>query len=203
MTGKGHIVSGSIFMADTFVCRILLRQIDMSASFYNFFEVFEYHFNPLIFYQDCDDITKYLFLGLCILFYYFGLLLPDIDTTSTISNFFHFKIPGPHRGFTHSLWLVLLFLIPGFLFFKPICFLALGMLIHDISDSLSSAGWVPFYPFGNYKLIHENIVCSKCKHITLYSSTAKHSETACNIILFLTSALIFIGILLARFYLNG
>lgn len=200
MTGKGHIVSGSIFMTDTLICCAFVQQIDLSVSFHNFFESFNSNFNPLIFYQDYNPVLSYLMLGICIFAYYIGLLLPDIDTTSTISNFLHFQIPGPHRGLTHSVWFVLLFYVLGIFYIRSLVFLSFGMFVHDITDGFSAAGWVPFYPFGKYQIKYENIVCSKCKHITLYTSTAKHSEAVCNLIFILVSALIFAGILLVRYY---
>lgn len=202
MTGKGHVISGSIFMADTFICREILRQVDLSASFHNFITNFEYHINPLLYYDNPElPALKYIMLGIGIFLFYLGVLLPDIDNNSTISNFLKLKIKIKHRGFTHSVWSILIFLIPGLFCYRILLFIAIGMFIHDFVDSLSKAGWVPFYPLGSYKILYEHVVCSKSKHLSLYSSTAKYSELVCNLIFFLTSALIFVIILLVRFYI--
>jgi len=148
-----------------------------------------YHVNSLVYYDTATDFVKYLMFGLSIFLFGLGLLLPDIDTNSTISNFLHFKIPGPHRGLTHSLWLVMLFMAFGFVYVYPLRFLALGILNHDIVDSFSAAGWVPFYPFGSYK-ISNDIVCAKNRHITLYSSKAKYSEAVCLLVFVLISVIL-------------
>lgn len=107
----------------------------------------------------------------------FGFLLPDIDQEhSTISRLLRFHIPVAHRGVTHTLWAVMLVLLAAVLAWRPLAFLSFGILVHDILDWPSKAGWVPFYPFGHYKKIHGTIFSRKHRFV-LYSSAEPGTET--------------------------
>lgn len=114
--------------------------------------------------------------------YYFGLLLPDIDNDSKISRTLGFKVPIKHRGFTHSLWFVVIFGLPAFVIdaIWILRFLVIGMLAHDFVDGFSVAGWVPFYPFGHYSIAYGNVVCNKNWHPKLYTSADPKSERTIN-----------------------
>lgn len=111
---------------------------------------------------------------LCVL----GLLLPDIDQEhSTVSELLRFHIPVAHRGITHSLWVAMLTFLVAALLWRPLVFLVLGILIHDILDWPSKAGWVPFYPLGSYKKVHGTIF-SRRHRFVLYSAADPGTETA-------------------------
>ena len=189
LTGKGHIISGSIFAIDAYLCHYMLSQVETSDIICAVSQYIDQCFNSFVYYESELNIVKYAFFGLSVLLYYIGLLFPDIDTKSTISNFLHFKLPGYHRGITHSIWTFLLFFIIGCFYCYPLRFFALGIFVHDCVDGFSSAGWVLFYPFGDYKIYH-NIICTKRKHPVLYSSTAAHSESVCLLVFVLISILI-------------
>lgn len=201
MTGKGHIAYGSIAAIDTVTCGLaasawvpedwkLPRDIlDAAISFLDPVGRF--------------GIAGYFLAFAGILLYYIGVLLPDIDNTSTISSALRFKLPFRHRGVTHSVWAMCLFLVPSLIWSWAwvLRYVALGMLCHGLADSLSVAGWVPFYPLGNYRVVHGNTVCRKGRHLALYASDREGSETRANIIFAAASALIACGALALRYLL--
>ena len=187
MTGKGHIVSGSILMADTYLCYDLISRIEISAVFRTWLDVFEKQINPLLYY---DGWPKYVFLFLSVFFYYIGVLSPDIDSDrSTISKMLHFSIPVVHRGLTHSIWIGGIFAGIGVCVFYPLRFLFIGFLIHGFMDHYSKAGWVPFYPLGDYR-IYNNTVFTNKKHLVFYSAKAPEAEWIFNGFILLLSILL-------------
>lgn len=91
-----------------------------------------------------------------------GSLLPDIDSRNselnktTVFGFFynHFFINVKHRGFTHTIWNVFLFmyislLLESHYFYVAVCVfgISIGMLIHIIEDSWSANRVDIWYPF--------------------------------------------------------
>ena len=172
MTGKGHIVSGTIFMADTYLCDFCLTHSNLSASFFtNVLDFMHDELNPIEYFMDKDFhlALKIFLISMCVLIYYLGNLLPDIDLEhSLISKILHVHLPVVHRGITHSDWVVLIFIVLAFKVYL-FRFFALGYVAHLFIDSFSKAGRVPFYPLGKY-YVRNNIAISKRKHITLYSS---------------------------------
>lgn len=197
MTGKGHIISGSILMADTYLCSVYLSRIEVPAFLCTYMDWFTQQVNPMKYYESV--FWKPVLFGVCVFFYYFGLLLPDIDTDSMISKWLHFKIPLRHRGFTHSIWFICIFLIPGIFLCYPFRFLAIGMLVHGFMDHFSKAGWVLFYPIGKYKCYDETVFNTR-KHLVFYSAKVPHSEILFNAFLFLLS---FCTVLLLYFLERG
>jgi membrane-bound metal-dependent hydrolase YbcI (DUF457 family) len=188
MTGKGHLVSGSILMADTYLCGCFLPHLPVSAIFIETVDNFvNTHFD--VFAHQDNFIFRIFTVALSIVFYYLGLLLPDIDKKSMISHIFKFSLPITHRGLTHTIYVLILIII-GSVTFYPLRFLGLGFLVHVLIDSLSPAGWVPFYPIGRYYVRNETVI-TKDKHLVLYTSDG-YSEDILLIIMFGTSMLTFI-----------
>lgn len=96
------------------------------------------------------------YLPVAIALYLVGSILPDIDNSnSLLGRYMPFSV-GPHRGITHSDWILLglfpLFLIPGL---RVVFFLWLGILSHFILDGWSRAGRVRFWPLGRWKTISQ------------------------------------------------
>lgn len=176
MTGKGHTTYGSL-MAIDFVAGYYMAgsKFPPESAVGHIVSFAANAFDPV---ANFEGIAGYLLAGAAIALYYIGLLLPDIDTTSTISGKLHFKLPFRHRGVTHSIWAICLFLVPSLIWRQAwiLRYLALGMLCHDFADSFSKSGWVPFYPLGRYMVVHKSTVYSKRRHITLYASDREGSE---------------------------
>lgn len=191
MTGKGHLASGTTLGADALLFRHFIRSGGAP-----------------VFIQTAADTVSNIMTGgggtvwqaaagcalLCV-GYYIGVLLPDIDKdNSMISKMIHFSIPVRHRGITHSLWALVLMAVP--LFFLPaavspfIFGILAGMMVHLLIDSISTAGWVPFYPLGRWK-VYNNTVMTKRRHIRLYSSTNPGSEDVVNGLLIVFSVCVF------------
>jgi len=168
MTGKGHLISGSIILADAYLCHDYLAQANTSASFFITVQNFvDTKLNMFTLYE--KPMSTVLFLS-SILIFYFGLIFPDIDDSkSMVSKLMHFSLPINHRGVTHTLWVLLLVTFVGIWFF-PFRYFALGMLCHDLVDSFSSAGWVALYPLGRYKIFHGSVVATRKKGFGIYKT---------------------------------
>lgn len=87
-------------------------------------------------------------IGLGLVFFYIGTLLPDIDSErSMLGRYIH--LPMEHRTWTHAIWLPLIFVLAGFAF-PPLWWAALGYVLHLFWDSLSRGGVCWFYPISGY-----------------------------------------------------
>ena len=167
MTGKGHLMSGSILIADTYLCSCFLPHLSVSAVFVDKYNLFiDTHFD--VFAHQSNTILKIIMLFVSIFLYYIGLLLPDIDKKSMIAKLFKFSLPVTHRGITHSFYMFLILLLGSFTFYS-LRFLVLGFVVHIFVDSFSPAGWVPFYPLGRYYVRNDTVI-TKRRHLTLYRS---------------------------------
>lgn len=202
MTGRSHIAFASIAAADC-VAGVIMAKIYLpsdSKLVLQAISAISDFFDPM---AEFGGLAGCLLVGAAIILYYIGVLLPDIDTSSTISNALHFKLPLKHRGFTHSLWAACLFLMPSLIWYEAWIsrFVAAGMICHDLADSFSPCGWVPFYPFGKYRIVHGNVVCSRMPHIKLYSSEKKGSEKIVNIAFGVISAFCAAGVIMVRSFL--
>lgn len=89
-----------------------------------------------------------------VLLLWLGSLLPDIDSdTSILGRWVRLPL-GPHRGITHTDWLLALLLLmalPGPT--RVLFFLFLGAWLHCEVDGRSTAGRARFYPLGSWRLI--------------------------------------------------
>jgi hypothetical protein len=114
-----------------------------------------------------------LLVVLSIVFLFFGCLLPDIDSKkSLLGRFIH--VPVKHRTFTHSMFFALPFIIGG-IFFRPLLWLAFGMLTHFFCDSWSRAGVCWFWPFSQYVSYEGGAFVKKGHFLKLYR-TGEWSE---------------------------
>ncbi|WP_429970742.1 metal-dependent hydrolase [Fructilactobacillus sp. Tb1] len=103
-----------------------------------------------------------------------GSLLPDVDSRNSELNktpifgfiYNHFFINVKHRGFTHTIWNVFLFMGISLLL-EPHHFLisvavfgvSIGILIHIIEDSYSNNKVDIWYPFGSHHSIkHKRLI---------------------------------------------
>lgn len=200
MTGRGHLASGTVLAADGIFIAKLVRDGCATAPTGALASFFWTLMRPAGF---PEGIAWTAVAGIaCAVCYYWGLLLPDIDLKgSTASMVLHLTFPGPHRGFPHSLWAVALVLIPGIFlpgaWRAPFRWLALGMLVHDIADAPSTAGWVPFYPFGKWREYKGTVMTRRWGHKGIYSSSNPGSEEAVNGLIIVIS----IGLSAFRAYL--
>ena len=93
---------------------------------------------------DCSPIHLFI----CVVLFYLGTLLPDIDNdASTLGRYVH--VPVGHRTWMHSIYPVVLFAVLS-VWFKPFAWLAAGYFGHLFWDSLSAMGVCWFYPFPGY-----------------------------------------------------
>lgn len=89
-----------------------------------------------------------VFLFFSSLFFWFGTLLPDIDSKSSILGS-HLHLPLKHRTWTHSVWaLLLVFLVS--LAHPWFRLMPLGFALHLLGDAFSASGLCFFYPFQRY-----------------------------------------------------
>lgn len=168
MKGTNHLITGSVLGAD--LCGLYM----MAGSGFPFREAVSVFFDPLARYGGLRGMFA---AAGCAALYLFGCVLPDIDNGGIVSKFLHFRLVVRHRGITHSVWLMMPFLFaalfaPGFWALR---FVFIGMLMHCLIDRPSTAGWVPFYPFGSWKVAN-NVVINKRKHLTLYGADKPGTE---------------------------
>lgn len=106
--------------------------------------------------------VHYIFIG--------GLagLIPDLDiAVYYFLSFFGFTIQEVHRTFSHNLFVPLVFVLLGLIFYKfknkelgehhlklsNIFFvIAFGIFIHLLLDVIVSGNIIPFYPLSNYTI---------------------------------------------------
>ena len=102
-----------------------------------------------------------------------GSLFPDIDSRNSRLGR-HVHLPLRHRGWTHTDWLLILVLALSFVDPTGLSvWFFVGLLSHDVTDELSVAGRVHFYPLTKHKVItpssDESIVVS-CRYQGLYTT---------------------------------
>lgn len=94
--------------------------------------------------------------GALVLFY-LGSLLPDVDNKSSIlGRYFPRGWLGPHRGISHTDWLLaglLLVSVPQVSRIMIFCWL--GAVLHAELDAWSVAGRARFWPLGAHKTISQ------------------------------------------------
>ena len=77
-------------------------------------------------------------------------------------------IPLEHRTWTHAIYLVIIFLVAS-IWFRPLWFLAIGIFLHDLADSVSYSGIQWFYP-------------AKQKHVIKLYKVSTFTEYLCVIV---------------------
>ncbi len=93
-------------------------------------------------------------LPLCAALLLLGSLLPDADSDkSLLGRHLPDGWAGPHRGITHTNWVLLGLLLPGLLFepLRPLLWLFWGALLHDVVDGWSRAGRAAWWPLGRWR----------------------------------------------------
>lgn len=115
-------------------------------------------------------------LGIALVLYFLGTLLPDIDSAkSLLGRFVPGGFPGPHRGLMHSNWLVLSLLLVSLVpSLRIVIWLVFGALLHQIVDGMSHAGRAAWYPLGHYRDVDlpdgEVLIAKRGFHIGLYKA---------------------------------
>ena len=141
-------------------------------------------------FDDGGVMPQPLFIGLGILLYMLGSLLPDIDTPySTLGRIIH--LPFEHRTWTHAIWAPLALMIAG-IWVRLLFWLGFGILVHDFFDSFSASGIDWFYP-------HKR---RKSKTFKLYH-TGEPSEYVFGTIVFLTTIAYWVLVLQMSFDIFG
>lgn len=175
MRGQSHVITGISTAAVVTSAEFAILHLDMLESVKTAADTVK------TFLITDPHLPVWITVMTGILLYILGVLLPDIDTPySAIGRRIH--IPFKHRTWTHAVWFPLLFGIAG-IFFKPLFWLSMGMLIHDFWDSLSASGIHWFYPFRK----------DKTEHIFKLYHTGKTSErvvAAVSVVLAVVSVLL-------------
>lgn len=188
MTGKGHLASGTAIAADALLAGRFLLDSGASGAAARLPGAF------IGFTMARQDswLAFAAGIGMFLAGYYIGLLLPDIDKqNSTIAKKLHICLAVNHRGITHSVWALVIVFSAGFLvpaaapLFRGTF---LGMLVHDLADAPSQAGWVPLYPLGRWRVYNGTVMTRRRGHIVLYSSSRPGSEAVANGMLIVLSA---------------
>lgn len=174
MMGRNHLIAGSAIAAtglsSIFVLKELIpaevskpeTELDLSAGAGAVWEQlrssgFWWVSNPAqalwdwLMPHEGAALGVYLLIGLVLL--QVGNLLPDIDSKSSLlGRYIH--VPGPHRGITHTEWMLLgLFILSWPEPTRVLCFLWFGAWMHCEVDGLSRAGRVRFYPLSSHRVI--------------------------------------------------
>ncbi len=186
MNGKNHLVTGAVLAVDT---GLALASISAARPVID-------ALSPLSHYG--HGATGYAACAACAALYLFGTVLPDIDNGGLVSKWLHFGLPFAHRGWTHSVWAAAFFLLAGF-YIWPANYIWLGMLAHDFMDALSVAGWVPFYPFGEWR-VYKGVIMARGWTPSLYGSSSPGSENIVAGIFVLISVLAWSAVVYFRFY---
>lgn len=157
MTGRHHLQSGAATGAALFATGILLmRCTDWGGNIID--TIWAY----------LSDLNNWIVVGIGIVLFFLGLVLPDIDSkTSIIGRYVH--LPFKHRTWTHSLWPVIAFAV-GSLWVRPLMWLAIGYLVHLFWDSISRSGVCWFYPMPGYIEYSSGAKVKKGHWLKLYSN---------------------------------
>ena len=144
-----------------------------------------------------------LFIACAVLLVCLGAVLPDIDSsTSHIGR--HIPFPGPHRGITHSNWMLIAMAVP-IVWVRIWLWLWLGMFFHDVLDAYSAAGRVGWYPLGRWRVVPsgsgDRVVVSHAPHHRAYVTGGRGEVTT--LVITLLIALLAIGVGLAMTILLG
>lgn len=105
-------------------------------------------------------------LALDILGFVVGSFLPDIDSTGSVFGG-HIDVLGGHRGITHTIYPVLIFLFIG-LFIRPFAWLALGYFGHIFWDTWSRCGVSWFQPVNGYIHYKSGVKIKRGHRLWLY-----------------------------------
>lgn len=139
-------------------------------------------FTPVVNYLNWSGSSNIAVLTIVMLvnfaLFLLGCLLPDIDqANSMIGKIVH--LPIQHRTWTHTIWVIILFIIAAK--FIP-CFACLtaGYTLHIFFDSLSKGGICWFYPISRYKIWTSGAQVKKNHKIYLYRTgeTSENVTTA-------------------------
>lgn len=189
MTGKGHLVSGTVAAADATAALCFLRAGGAPAALVSATDA-------LISAAVGTAVPGWRMAAAAAVLaagYYIGLLLPDIDKeNSMLARRLHVCLAVNHRGITHSLWAMSVPAVLSLFSIYPLDVLCrglfLGMLVHCLADAMSVAGWVPFYPLGKWRTYNHTVMTRRRGHFGLYSSARPGSEAVVNGMLVILSA---------------
>lgn len=90
-----------------------------------------------------------MYMLLCLLLFYLGTLLPDIDSKNSLLGRFIY-LPVKHKTWTHTIYGPFLIFV-GSVWYLMSFWLGLGYILHLFWDSLSYCGVCFFYPFSKYR----------------------------------------------------
>lgn len=147
------------------------------------------HFDDGFFHQ-C--IVYMICLSIC---FAFGTLLPDIDSKkSMLGRFIHIPFKQ-HRGWTHSVWFLMPFVILSIwsIYIRALC---AGYFLHLLLDSVSAAGVCWSYPLKKY-IMYPNggFVAPGHKHKWYHAGSEAEQVLANCILFFCFFCIVYFGVI--------
>lgn len=180
MNGRGHLVTGAAVLLDAAAFAAMSYSEAASPGVRAAGRAMLAHMSP--WHAMGGGIPGAAGCAAALVLYFAGIVLPDLDRKGSLANkLTRVYIGVNHRGWTHSVWAVLLASSLSAVY-MPSIWLAAGMLVHDLADSLSQAGWVPFYPLGKWRVVHSTVM-RRGWTPGFYSSARPGSEDAASGIL--------------------
>lgn len=124
-------------------------------------------------------LTTTLYLASIILLASIASLLPDIDSPTSIlgRHVKWFSSVVPHRTYTHTIWAILLILIPAIMYnITWLTIIGYGYFLHVWEDSYSKQGIAWIYPITQYRIYPNGAVVKHGFKPIFYYRTGKGSE---------------------------
>ena len=187
MVGKNHVLVNTC----SFVCLesgLLLSQ-------------YAYHgFGSELLKTGADTVSAFLFPQplistytlACVLLFYLGTLLPDIDSEhSILGRFLH--LPLGHRTWTHAIYIPVVLFV-GCIWYPILFWLGFVYLLHLFWDSISYCGVCFFYPFSKYRNYNSGAKVKEHHTLKLYRAGKTSEYVVVAVILTLTVVLLLWGV---------
>lgn len=199
MMGKNHVlINGLTGVSLLSVFGSLYTKRNDGFLYEITYQVFSYFYPESVkfFHMGFSDHTiVYLFFST--LFFWFGTLLPDIDSKSSILGSCLY-VPVKHRTWTHSIWALIIVSFVGLLhpWFR---LMPVGFGLHLLCDQFSASGLCFFYPFKKY-IVYDTGAFVAPGHTWKLYHTGRLSEKH---FVLIVSGILLLLILYAGLYKNG
>lgn len=167
MQGKNHLVTstGTVLLIDSGF--YLLRQFTAAdvSWIHNICGLYE---NIKNWFLDSGILPMVLFVPICVILFYLGVLFPDVDNEkSMLGRYVH--IPLEHRTWTHAVWIPVVFFLIS-LRYRMWFWFSFGYFLHLLQDSLSVMGVCFLYPVSKYRKYPSGAKVKKNHRFHLYKN---------------------------------
>jgi len=168
MTGHNHLITGACALEHVYVASVLIDRAD-SAPLTAIQKITQDYLGITDLVQGQEPLyIAILSMALCLMMYFIGTLLPDIDNPNSIlGKIFH--IPVEHRTWIHAIYLYLVIATLGLFVHPAFSWMFFGVFVHLFWDSFSAMGNCWFYKlFSDYKKYPNNAKVKKGHKLKLY-----------------------------------